>query len=519
MAAILAKKLGMTQVFLDDGRVERVTVLEAGPCPVTAIRTFERDGYEAVQLAFGATKEKQLNRPELGHLKKADAAPHKHLVEFRDEAGELLVGDTVTADTFAEGDKVKVAGVSKGKGFQGTIKRHNFKSGPKSHGSHNVRAPGSIGASAWPARVMKGVRGPGQMGNRRATQRGLTIVRVDAGPEPAARARRRARRPRRPRGGAQRWLMPRSSAATKKVKLDAVGVRRSLQRPARARDGPRRAQRAPRRQRLDEDARRGPRRRRQAVAPEGHGPRPRRILALADLDRRRHDLRPAAAQLHLQGQPQGTPRRAAQRAVGARRARLARDPRPRAVRRRAVGQAGRRADRAAGPRAARCSLLLGAEQEHIALSFRNLARVVGAAGRGRRRRRRDRRLDAARQRGGARRPDRPRQRHRRGSRRTDVEHTKVIIRPVVSEKSYVLAANDRYTFRVHPDAHKTQIRQAVEALFDVNVVEVRTMSVKSKPKRRGYTSGRTRAVEEGDRPGARGPDDSRLPGPAGPRGV
>jgi large subunit ribosomal protein L3 len=179
MAAILAKKLGMTQVFLDDGRVERVTVLEAGPCPVTAIRTFDKDGYEAVQLAFGATKEKHLNRPELGHLKKADAGPHKHLVEFRDEAGELLVGDTVTAEAFAEGDKVKVAGVSKGKGFQGTIKRHNFSSGPKSHGSHNVRAPGSIGASAWPARVMKGVRGPGQMGNKRATQRGLTVVRVD----------------------------------------------------------------------------------------------------------------------------------------------------------------------------------------------------------------------------------------------------------------------------------------------------------------------------------------------------
>ena len=180
MPAILAKKLGMTQVFREDGRVERVTVLEAGPCPVTAIRTADRDGYAAVQLAFGATNEKHLSRPELGHLKKADAAPHKHLVEFRDEAAALNVGDTVTADTFAEGDKVKVAGVSKGKGFQGTIKRHNFVSGPKSHGSHNVRAPGSIGASAWPARVFKGIRGPGQMGNKRITQRGLTIVRVDA---------------------------------------------------------------------------------------------------------------------------------------------------------------------------------------------------------------------------------------------------------------------------------------------------------------------------------------------------
>jgi large subunit ribosomal protein L3 len=105
----------------------------------------------------------------------------RHLVEFRDEAGELQVGDTVTVDAFEVGQTVKVAGTSKGKGFQGTIKRHNFKRGPKSHGSHNVRAPGSIGASAWPARVMKGIRGPGQMGNKRVTQKGLEIVRIDAG--------------------------------------------------------------------------------------------------------------------------------------------------------------------------------------------------------------------------------------------------------------------------------------------------------------------------------------------------
>jgi large subunit ribosomal protein L3 len=178
MAAILAKKLGMTQRFLDDGRVERVTVLEAGPCPVTAIRTFERDGYEAVQLAFGACKEKALTKPELGHLKKANASAHRHLAEFRDEAGELLVGETVTVEAFAPGDKVKVSGKSKGKGFQGTIKRHNFASGPKSHGSHNVRAPGSIGASATPSRVFKGLRGPGRMGGGRVTQRGLTVVEV-----------------------------------------------------------------------------------------------------------------------------------------------------------------------------------------------------------------------------------------------------------------------------------------------------------------------------------------------------
>jgi large subunit ribosomal protein L3 len=180
MAAILAKKLGMTQLFLEDGRIERVTVLEAGPCPVTAIRTRDRDGYEAVQLAFGVTKEKHLSKPELGHLKKAGAGPHKHLAEFRDEAGELQMGETVTVDVFEAGDRVKISGTSKGKGFQGTIKRHNFNSGPKSHGSHNVRAPGSIGASAWPARVMKGIRGPGQMGNKRVTQRGLEVVRVEA---------------------------------------------------------------------------------------------------------------------------------------------------------------------------------------------------------------------------------------------------------------------------------------------------------------------------------------------------
>jgi large subunit ribosomal protein L3 len=180
MPAILAKKLGMTQLFLDDGRVERVTVLEAGPCPVTGIRTFERDGYEAVQLAFGATREKHLSKGELGHLRKADAPPMKHLVEFRDEAGELTVGETVTVKAFEEGQTVKVSGVSKGKGFQGTVKRHNFARGPVTHGSHNVRAPGSIGAAAYPARVFKGLRGPGQMGNKRVTQRGLEVVRVDA---------------------------------------------------------------------------------------------------------------------------------------------------------------------------------------------------------------------------------------------------------------------------------------------------------------------------------------------------
>ena len=181
MAAILAKKLGMTQRFLDDGRVERVTVLEAGPCPVTAIRTDEADGYTAVQLGFGAVREKALNKPLLGHLKKVNASPVKTLVEFRDEAAELVVGDTVTVEAFEVGQTVKVSGVSKGKGFQGTIKRHNFSAGPKSHGSHNVRAPGSIGASATPSRVFKGIRGPGQMGAKRVTQKGLEVVELIPG--------------------------------------------------------------------------------------------------------------------------------------------------------------------------------------------------------------------------------------------------------------------------------------------------------------------------------------------------
>jgi large subunit ribosomal protein L3 len=180
MSAILAKKLGMTQVFQEDGSVARVTVLQAGPCPVTAIRTPERDGYDAVQLAFGQTKEKHMTKPERGHLRKADAPPMRHLAEFRDEAGELQLGETVTVESFEVGARVKVSGTSKGKGFQGTIKRHNFVSGPKSHGSHNVRAPGSIGASATPSRVFAGIRGPGQMGNTRVTQKGLEIVAVDS---------------------------------------------------------------------------------------------------------------------------------------------------------------------------------------------------------------------------------------------------------------------------------------------------------------------------------------------------
>jgi large subunit ribosomal protein L3 len=182
MAGLLGRKIGMTQVFSsEDGHVERVTVIEAGPCFVTGIRRADRDGYDAVQLAFGETTEKRLTKPKLGLLKKAGVGNLRHLREFRGEPGELEVGAEVKVDSvFEPGQRVKVSGVSKGKGFAGTIKRHNFSRGPVSHGSHNVRAPGSIGASADPARVFKGIRGPGQMGNKRVTQRGLEIVDVRA---------------------------------------------------------------------------------------------------------------------------------------------------------------------------------------------------------------------------------------------------------------------------------------------------------------------------------------------------
>jgi large subunit ribosomal protein L3 len=182
MAGLLGRKIGMTQVFSpEDGHVERVTVIEAGPCFVTGIRRAERDGYDAVQLAFGETTEKRLTKPKLGLLKKAGVGNLRYLREFRGEPGELEVGAELKVDAvFEPGQTVKVSGVSKGKGFAGTIKRHNFSRGPVTHGSHNVRAPGSIGASADPARVFKGIRGPGQMGNKRVTQRGLEVVDVRA---------------------------------------------------------------------------------------------------------------------------------------------------------------------------------------------------------------------------------------------------------------------------------------------------------------------------------------------------
>jgi len=177
---IVGRKLGMTQVFDEEsGKVTPVTVILAGPCPVVQVKTPDVDGYAAVQLAFGEVLERKLTKGELGHLKKASVSPHRHLVEFRG-ASELQVGETVTVETFQPGDKVKVSGVSIGKGFQGTIKRHNFHRGPVTHGSHNVRKPGSIGASATPSRVFKGLRMAGHMGAKRVTQVGLEIHEVDA---------------------------------------------------------------------------------------------------------------------------------------------------------------------------------------------------------------------------------------------------------------------------------------------------------------------------------------------------
>jgi large subunit ribosomal protein L3 len=179
MAGIIGKKVGMTQLFDDDGNVVAVTVIQAGPCPVTLVRTRDKDGYEAVQLAFEECRDKHISKPELGHLKKAGLKHGmRHLVEF-DGVGELKVGDTVTVEAFEDGQTVSVIGVSKGKGFQGTIKRHHFGRGPETHGSHNVRQPGSIGASAYPSRVFKGVRMSGHMGAKRVTQQGLRIVRRD----------------------------------------------------------------------------------------------------------------------------------------------------------------------------------------------------------------------------------------------------------------------------------------------------------------------------------------------------
>ncbi len=169
----------MTQVFdAETGVVTPVTVIEAGPCPVVQVKTTETDGYDAVQVAFDEVAERKISKGERGHLEKAGVTPHRRLVEFRGHS-ELTVGETVTVEAFEPGDPVKVTGISIGKGFAGTIKRHNFSRGPKSHGSHNIRQRGSIGASATPSRVFKGMRMAGQMGAKRRTQMGLVVHQVD----------------------------------------------------------------------------------------------------------------------------------------------------------------------------------------------------------------------------------------------------------------------------------------------------------------------------------------------------
>jgi large subunit ribosomal protein L3 len=176
---IVGKKLGMMQVFDEEtGQVTPVTVIEAGPCPVTQVKSSETDGYDAVQLAYGEVAERKLSKPELGHLKKGQAGAHRHLVEFRGPS-ELQVGESVTVESFEPGARVKVSGISIGKGFAGTIKRHRFHRGPKTHGSHNIRKPGSVGASATPSRVFKGMRMAGRLGGKRVTQVGLTVHSVE----------------------------------------------------------------------------------------------------------------------------------------------------------------------------------------------------------------------------------------------------------------------------------------------------------------------------------------------------
>jgi large subunit ribosomal protein L3 len=176
---LIGRKLGMTQVFDEEsGQVTPVTVIEAGPCPVVRVKTEESDGYEAVELAFVEVPDAKATKPRIGHLKKNGVAPHRHLVEFRG-GSELVPGESVTVEAFEPGDAVKVSGTSIGKGFAGTIKRHRFSRGPTSHGSHNVRKPGSIGSSATPSRVYKGMKMAGRLGGKRATQVGLTVHSVD----------------------------------------------------------------------------------------------------------------------------------------------------------------------------------------------------------------------------------------------------------------------------------------------------------------------------------------------------
>ena len=180
MPGLLGKKIGMMSVFSADGKNVPCTVIEAGPCAVTQVKTIEKDGYEAVQLGFEDQKESRVNAPLMGHFKKAGVAPKRHLAEFKEFETELNLGDVVTVDLFADTAYVTVTGTSKGKGFQGVVKRHNFGGvGQATHGQHNrARKPGSIGACSYPAKVFKGLRMGGQMGNARVTTHNLQVLKV-----------------------------------------------------------------------------------------------------------------------------------------------------------------------------------------------------------------------------------------------------------------------------------------------------------------------------------------------------
>jgi len=179
MLGLIGRKVGMTQVFLENGSVVPVTVIEAGPCPVVDVRTTEKNGYRAVQLGWGEVKERKLSKAEIGHLKSHGTGSIKHLREFRTERDDVKAGDTLKVDLFEIGARVDVIGTSIGRGFQGVVKRHHFRGGPASHGCKTKDMPGSVGASAWPSRVIKGKRLPGQMGNKRITVRNLQVVRID----------------------------------------------------------------------------------------------------------------------------------------------------------------------------------------------------------------------------------------------------------------------------------------------------------------------------------------------------
>ena len=178
--AIIGKKVGMTQIFDETGKVIPVTAIEAGPCVIAQIKTVETDGYDAVQLGFGDVKESKINRPEKGHFTKGNVTPKKHLREFRlDSLEGLKVGDELKADVFSVGDRVDIQGTSKGKGFQGVIKRHGQSRGPMGHGSMYHRRPGSMGPTSTPGRVFKGKKLPGHMGRQTVTIQNLDVVAVD----------------------------------------------------------------------------------------------------------------------------------------------------------------------------------------------------------------------------------------------------------------------------------------------------------------------------------------------------